>query len=466
MQVSCLYYTINDQRRQGLLEGNLYNRRNAGSRLALKGSSSLEKEVSLFMKFQGLGEFFQIETSMMDIIKTRRMYVDITGDLIAGILLSQILYWHSPNEDGSSKLRVKKEGSYWLAKTQKDWWEEIRISVDQYKRAVKILDEKNLIVKKVFKFDSAPTTHIRINGDVFIRYINTYLAHQEHNMPVDNFSDQPLEELEKKVIHRQEPYGAMEKGISHQSISGKSTNGKVEKPLNLNRDYKQRIQTKNTNNNRRWNEYSPESAYALNADQKTPVVVQPPTAKQPKPKQPEEPTLRNSEIDKILLDANITIPDQVIGPLVEKRGRDTVTLWIEFIRSNPGKIKNPGGFLRTALEKDWPLPLEVKRKRQREEKQEQKEKLQKEAQKSNADRLNAWLGTQDMAKLCRDADQYAENLPRVNGSMEAMRMFYVWDTFTRRCDHVADGVAMEAVLGRYAVIGRKMIESFIKNSLS
>jgi len=47
------------------------------------------------------------------------MYIDIAEDIIAGLLLSQIVYWYLPSkQDGKPKLRVKKDGEYWLAKNR------------------------------------------------------------------------------------------------------------------------------------------------------------------------------------------------------------------------------------------------------------------------------------------------------------------------------------------------------------
>ncbi|WP_257153990.1 conserved phage C-terminal domain-containing protein [Bacillus toyonensis] len=92
----------------------------------------------------------------------RLAYVDITEDLIAGILLGQIVYWYMPNEQGKSKLRVKKNGEFWLAKSREDWKDEIRITPKQYDRAIKILIEKGFVEVKKFKFNGAPTNHIKL----------------------------------------------------------------------------------------------------------------------------------------------------------------------------------------------------------------------------------------------------------------------------------------------------------------
>lgn len=92
---------------------------------------------------------------------TSHAYIDITGDLIAGTLLSQIMYWFNPDKNGKLKVRVFKEGSFWLAKKRDEWYSEIRISPKQYDRAIKILTEKGFVEVKRFKFNGDPITHVR-----------------------------------------------------------------------------------------------------------------------------------------------------------------------------------------------------------------------------------------------------------------------------------------------------------------
>ena len=92
---------------------------------------------------------------------SKHAYIDICGDLIAGMVLSQIMYWFTPDKNGKSKIRIFKEDGSWLAKSRDDWYEELRISPKQSDRALKILYEKGLIEKKLYKFDGTPTQHIR-----------------------------------------------------------------------------------------------------------------------------------------------------------------------------------------------------------------------------------------------------------------------------------------------------------------
>lgn len=90
-----------------------------------------------------------------------KAHIDITDDLIAGNLLSQIMYWFSPDKNGNSKIRVRKKDGYWLAKSRRDWYDEIRISPKQYDRAIKILKDKGLVETKIYRFNGSPMIHVR-----------------------------------------------------------------------------------------------------------------------------------------------------------------------------------------------------------------------------------------------------------------------------------------------------------------
>jgi hypothetical protein len=117
--------------------------------------------------------FQAVESNLRKQVKVRMVYVDITGDLISGILLSQIVYWHLPNkESGKPKLKIFKEGHLWLAKERSDWWNECRITPKQYDRAIKILIEKGIVEVKKFKFDGIPTIHLRLLYETLENLLN------------------------------------------------------------------------------------------------------------------------------------------------------------------------------------------------------------------------------------------------------------------------------------------------------
>lgn len=123
-----------------------------------------------------MNELFKLEQFSRDSFRVKRTYIDIAEDLIAGLLLGQIVYWNLPNENGNSKLRVKKENSLWLAKGRNDWWEEIRITPKQFDRAIKILKDKGLVEVKNFKFNGSPTVHVRLNISEVSEKVNSILS--------------------------------------------------------------------------------------------------------------------------------------------------------------------------------------------------------------------------------------------------------------------------------------------------
>lgn len=140
---------------------------------------------------------FQLETFARNGFMVRIPYVKITGDLVAGILLGQIVYWNMPNEKGESKLKVKKNGEYWLAKGREDWYEEICITAKQYDRAIKILIDKGFVEVNRFKFDGAPTIHIKLNINKVTERVKSIFTNGEvRNEPLGNLElDQTVKSL-------------------------------------------------------------------------------------------------------------------------------------------------------------------------------------------------------------------------------------------------------------------------------
>ena len=92
---------------------------------------------------------------------TLHAYIDITGDLIAGTLLSQIMYWFSGNENNDIRTSIYKDGHYWIARRREDWMLEIRITPKQYDCAIKKLTDAGLVEVKKYHFNGVPMTHIR-----------------------------------------------------------------------------------------------------------------------------------------------------------------------------------------------------------------------------------------------------------------------------------------------------------------
>lgn len=123
-------------------------------------------------------------TSKLNVV--HHAYVDICGDMVAGALLSQILYWFGADRNGRPRARIQKDGYLWIAKARGDWWHEIRISPKQYDRAVKILQRCGFVELRTMKFNGNPTTHIRIISETL-------------NQAIDNWKyQQALEHMERE----------------------------------------------------------------------------------------------------------------------------------------------------------------------------------------------------------------------------------------------------------------------------
>lgn len=136
--------------------------------------------------------FLLWEQASRDTVDFKKCYVDLADDLVAGLLLSQIVYWHLPSkETGKTKLRVKHAGHLWIAKAREDWWDEIRITPKQFDRAIKILVKKGLVEKGTFKFNGNPTIHTRLIWDNFLPALDSIIYKDEE----DENEYEPLEDM-------------------------------------------------------------------------------------------------------------------------------------------------------------------------------------------------------------------------------------------------------------------------------
>lgn len=125
-----------------------------------------ETDAPTFHNFKQYLKWLQLHE---DAILLRRAYIDIAGDLAAGVMLSQLVFWHLPNPaTGKTKLRVDKQGHRWVAKSDKEWWDECRLTVDQARRARSLLVKTGVVESRTFKFNGTPTTHLRIVEEEFL----------------------------------------------------------------------------------------------------------------------------------------------------------------------------------------------------------------------------------------------------------------------------------------------------------
>jgi len=133
-------------------------------------------------------EFLAWEQISRDSIDLKMTYIDIAdGDHAAGILLSQIVYWYViPGADGKTKLRVKRDGKFWIAKGRDDWYDEVRLSARQFDRASDILVDIGVLEKRTMKFGGAPRMHVRLVPERFLEIWDGVISNAKES--VDNLT--------------------------------------------------------------------------------------------------------------------------------------------------------------------------------------------------------------------------------------------------------------------------------------
>ena len=86
------------------------------------------------------------------------------GNLHDAILFAQIMYWHMPSlETGKTRLRVKNDGEYWVAKNHKDWLPECFIKERSVRNIIPRLLGRKLIYYKLSGFAGSKMPYIRVN---------------------------------------------------------------------------------------------------------------------------------------------------------------------------------------------------------------------------------------------------------------------------------------------------------------
>lgn len=118
-------------------------------------------------------KFLLWENAGREIVSTKKAYIDMSGgDLVAGVVISEIIFWHLPNKDGQSKLRVQHDNKLWIAIRRTEWWDRCRVTERQADKALKMFADCGIIEKKVYKFKGEPTVHVRVVEEVFLKAWN------------------------------------------------------------------------------------------------------------------------------------------------------------------------------------------------------------------------------------------------------------------------------------------------------
>lgn len=121
-------------------------------------------------------DFLTWEAVATDAFLVRGAYVKAAGSFKAGALLGRIVYYYLPGKNGNDKLRVQKDGHFWIAKNRQEWQDEIFLTGKELDKALKQLASKDLIDKKVYHFAGTPTMHVRLKIEPFLTVLAGELA--------------------------------------------------------------------------------------------------------------------------------------------------------------------------------------------------------------------------------------------------------------------------------------------------
>jgi hypothetical protein len=141
-------------------------------------------------------QILSIENKYRSGVHVSLIYIDMAEDLNAGILLSQILYWHTGN----------KMASEWLVKKRTDWFDECRLTGKQFDRALKILKEKNIVEVKIKKsnfYNGNTVQHIKINRSIFEEEFSRVTETDKSDLPKGQF--QNIQNVNSGIDERVKP---------------------------------------------------------------------------------------------------------------------------------------------------------------------------------------------------------------------------------------------------------------------
>lgn len=141
-----------------------------------------ENELREFVK-----NFLAQFSGQRSILTIPRVYIDITGNLEAALLFSQIIYWSDRAKDG------------WFAKSYGEWLDEIYLSEYQVRKAVKLLAPLG-VTTKLKKFNGAPTVHYHFNNAKFSEFIPKFFKNGKQS----NFGNQDTEKTQETITETTE----------------------------------------------------------------------------------------------------------------------------------------------------------------------------------------------------------------------------------------------------------------------
>jgi len=130
------------------------------------------------------------EKKTKDTVDFKKIYVDMAGDLVAGIMLSQLLFWFQPNREGSKKTRYYRTSNKHdiVIKTRAEWWDECRLSAKQVDRATAILVKRGIIEDFTTQRRTGRSKAYHLNYPGFYRAWLQLITDAEYDAVIDSLA--------------------------------------------------------------------------------------------------------------------------------------------------------------------------------------------------------------------------------------------------------------------------------------
>jgi len=132
-----------------------------------------------------------------NVVVIRKPFVKFTGSLEAGILLGQLLYW-TP--------RARIPGG-WIAKTDKDFMDELCLSRHAVRKARKRMEEMKILETTRKRFNGSPTVHYRLNLEELQKQWIVWIATMDCTK-TDNPSSENAQSLTETTTETTTEHGA------------------------------------------------------------------------------------------------------------------------------------------------------------------------------------------------------------------------------------------------------------------
>jgi hypothetical protein len=86
------------------------------------------------------------------------------------LVASQILYWFANDKRGKPRAQIRKGGYRWIAKSHAELGDETGLKPSRIKASLNRLEKTGLIERRYYRFNSVPTTHIRLVPKIVGKY--------------------------------------------------------------------------------------------------------------------------------------------------------------------------------------------------------------------------------------------------------------------------------------------------------